>query len=181
MTRLPRRSTPAVLVALTVLAVCVLVAVVSVQMILGQDPWVDPRALFGALHDTRWADPVVTLTAAACVVLGAGLLLCAVLPGRPTVLPLRDDDPDTSSTVDSGTTRRSLRNVLRTAASSVDGVTATRLDLGRRTVTATIRTDRTITEGLADAVRGALENRLDHVGPAARPAVVVRVRARRTP
>ncbi|MDX3659703.1 DUF6286 domain-containing protein [Streptomyces sp. ID05-26A] len=180
MTRLPRRSTPAVLVALTVLATCVLVAVVSVQMILGEEPWVDPRALVGALHDTRWADPVVTLTAAACAALGAGLLLCAVLPGKPTVLPLRDDDPDTRSTVDSGATRRSLRAVLRTAASSVDGVTATRLDLGRRAVTATVRTDRTITDGLAATVRGAVENRLDHIGPAARPAVIVRVKARRT-
>ncbi|SDG71121.1 MULTISPECIES: DUF6286 domain-containing protein [Lentzea] len=180
MKRLPRRSTPAVLVALTVLAACVLAAVVSVQTLLGQDPWVDPRAVFAAVHDTRWEDPVVALTAAVCVVLGAGLLLCAVLPGNPVVLPLRDDDPDTRSTMDSGVTRRSLRNVLRTAASSVDGVTAARLTLGRRTITTTVSTDRTITDGLAAAVRGAVENRLDRIRPAIRPAVVVHVKARRT-
>ncbi|WP_309114613.1 DUF6286 domain-containing protein [Saccharothrix sp.] len=179
MKRLPRRSTPAVLVALAVLAVCVLVTVVSVQQALGLASWIDTRAVFGALHDTRWTDPVAVLAAVTCVVLGVVLLLCALLPGAPTVLPLRDDDPDTDRAVDSGMTRRSLRRALRTAASSVDGVTTAAIALKRRAVTATVTTDRTTTAGLADAVRAAVGQRLDRLGPATRPTVAVRLKARR--
>lgn len=179
MKRFPRRSAPAVLVALVVLATCVLVTAVAVRQVLGLTPWIDTRAVFGALHDTRWTDPVVTLAATACVVLGVVLLLCALLPGTPTVLPLRDDDPGTDRAVDSGVTRRSLHRALRTAASSVDGVTTAGIALTRRAVTATVTTDRTTTAGLADAVRAAVEERLDRIGPVTRPAVSVRVRARR--
>ncbi|GAA3872955.1 hypothetical protein GCM10022243_42620 [Saccharothrix violaceirubra] len=179
MKRFSRRSVPAVLVALVVLAACVVVTVVAVRQILGLTPWIDTHAVFRALHGTRWTDPVVVFAAAACVVLGVVLLLCALLPGEPTVLPLRDDDPDTDRAVDSGVTRRSLRRVLRTAASSVDGVTAARLVLTRRAIIATVTTDRTSTTGLADAVRVAVGKRLDGLGPMTRPPLDVRVRDRR--
>ncbi|MER5261830.1 DUF6286 domain-containing protein [Actinosynnema sp. NPDC002837] len=179
MKRLPRRSAPAALVALAVLAACVLVTAVSVQQVLGLAPWIDTHAVFGALHDTRWTDPVVVPAATTCAVLGVVLLLCALLPGPPTVLPLRDDDPDTDRAVSSGMTRRSLRRALRAAASSVDGVTTAAIALKRRAVTATVTTDRTTTAGLADAVRTAVGERLDRLGPVTRPTVAVRLKARR--
>ncbi|GLW89680.1 DUF6286 domain-containing protein [Actinokineospora globicatena] len=176
MKRFPRRSTPAVLVALVVLAACALVTTVAVRQVLGQPPWVDPRAVF----DARWSDPTVVLAAVVCVLVGVCLLLCALLRGTPTVLPLRDDDPETERAVGSGATRRSLRDTLRTAAASVDGVAAARLVLTDRAVTATVTTHRASTNGLADAVIAAVEHRLDRVGPATRPGVRVRVRSGRT-
>ncbi|ACU36730.1 MULTISPECIES: DUF6286 domain-containing protein [Actinosynnema] len=179
MKRLPRRSAPAVLVALAVLAACALVTTVAVRQAFGLSPWIDPRAVAGALHGARWTDPLVVLAASVCAVLGAVLLLCALLPGAPTVLPLRDDDPDSDHALESGVTRRSLRNVLRATASSVDGVTTAKLALTRRAATATATTDRTGTTGLADAVRVAVAERLDRVGPLDRPTVTVRLKAGR--
>ncbi|ATE55787.1 DUF6286 domain-containing protein [Actinosynnema pretiosum] len=180
MKRSSRRSAPAVLVALAVLAACAVVTTVAARRILGLTPWIETGALFAALHGARWTDPVVTLAAAACALLGAVLLLCALLPGAPTVVPLRDDDPDVERAVSSGVTRRSLRRALRATAASVDGVNAAGLVLTRRAVSATVTTDRTSTAGLADAVRAAVEERLDRLGPAGRPEVGVRVKARRT-
>ncbi|GAA3001130.1 DUF6286 domain-containing protein [Actinokineospora diospyrosa] len=175
MTRFPRRSAPAVVVALVLFAACALVTTVAVQQLLGRTPWVDPRAVFGALRDARWSDPAVAVVASVCAVLGACLLLCALLPGTPVVLPLRDDDPDTDRAISSGVTRRGLRRVLRSTASSVDGVASARLVLTERAISATVTTHRVITDGVADAVRAALEHRLDRIGQAARPTVRVRV------
>ncbi|PPK65104.1 DUF6286 domain-containing protein [Actinokineospora auranticolor] len=178
MTRFPRRGAPAVLVALVVLSACALVTTVAVQRVVGWTPLVDPGAVLGALRAARWTDPAVVAAASVCVLVGAGLLLCALLPGTPTVLPLRDDDPRIDRAVRSGATRKSVRRVLRSAASSVDGVASVRLLLTGRAVTATATTHRAITDGLADAVRAAIEDRLDRIGQAGRPAVGVRIRRR---
>ena len=127
MKRRPRRSTPAVLTALVLLAVCVLVTV------------------------------------------------AAILPGAPTVVPLSGDPVG----MDSGANRRSLRTTLRAAASTVDGVSATKLRLGRRKVAAVVRTNRTNSTGLDDAVRAAIEHRLDQINPANRPIATVKVQTTR--
>jgi hypothetical protein len=62
----------------------------------------------------------------------------------------------------------------------VDGVTAAKLRLGRRKVAAVVRTNRTNTTGLGDAVRAAIEHRLDQINPANRPTLTVKVHATRT-
>jgi len=102
-------------------------------------------------------------------------LLAAILPGAPTVLPLNGDPAG----MDSGATRRSLRTTLRAAASTVDGVSATKLRLGRRKVAAVVRTNRTNTTGLDDAVRAAIEHRLDQINPANRLIPTVKVHTTR--
>lgn len=78
-----------------------------------------------------------------------------------------------------GITRRSLRRDLQNTAANVDGVSRADLKLGRRTIVARIRTDRTNTAGLTDAVRAALDRRLDQVTPLIRPAVKIQLRATR--
>jgi len=155
------------------LAACVLVAVVAIQMLLGETPWIRYDTVTGALHDTRWSDVVTAVAGAVAVVLGLAMTLAALLPGKPTVLPLRGDP-------DSGASRRSYRSTLRTAASTVDGVSGATVKLKPRTVFAKVSTGRTTTDGLADAVRHAVEHRLDQIGPVVRPTVKVKIRATRS-
>jgi len=173
--RRPRRSTPAVLTALVLLAACVLVAVVAIQMIIGEDPWVDYRSVATALHGTHWNDSVTALAGGVLALVGVLMLIAAILPGAPTVLPLSGDPAG----MDSGATRRSLRSTLRSAASTVDGVNTAKLRLGRRKVAAVVRTNRTNATGLDDAVRAALEHRLDQLNLANRPIPTVKVQTTR--
>jgi hypothetical protein len=170
--RRPRRGVPAVSAALVLLAACVLVAVVAVQLILGERPWVSVDAVAAALHDLRWTDVPPAVAGGVVAVLGLVLLLAAVLPGAATVLPL-------GGSFDAGAARGGFRSTLRAAAADVDGVSGAAVKLGRRRVKVRVATARTRPDGLADAVRAAVGRRLDQVGPATRPAVSVRVRASR--
>jgi hypothetical protein len=173
--RRPRRSTPAVLTALVLLAVCVLVAVVAIQMIIGASQLVDYRSVATTLHGTHWNDLGTALAGGVLALAGLLLLLAAILPGAPTVLPLSGDPTG----MDSGATRRGLRATLRAAASTVDGVSVAKLRLGRGKVAAVVRTNRTNTTGLDDAVRAAIEHRLDQINLADRPNLTVRVQTTR--
>jgi uncharacterized protein DUF6286 len=174
--RRPRRSVPAVLTAVVLLAACALVATVAIQTILGRTPWLDYRSAADAVHATRWSDLAPVITGVVAAVLGLVLLLAALLPGRPTVLPLENGE----AAIDSGASRRSYRSTLRAAAGAVDGVSGASLSLGRRKVAAVVRTDRTTTDGLADAVRASLNHRLDEIGPSTRPELKVKVKAARS-
>lgn len=168
----PRRSVPATLTALVVLAACVLVAIVSIQLIVDEPPWVDYRAV----GRVRWNELVPAIAGGVAAVLGVLLVLAAVIPGRLTVFPLHSAETG----IDSGASRRSYRSTLRAAASGVDGVSGAKLKLGRNQVAAVVSTERTITDGLADAVREALDRRLTQIGPIERPRVKVKVKAARS-
>lgn len=178
MMRRPRRSVPATVTALALLSVCVLTATSVIQLLAGTRPLISYAAIADLAHTTRW-DSIGVATAAVVVTLtGLVLLVTAILPGRPTVIPLLA--ADTGAAIDAGASRRSLRSTLRAAANAVDGVTSATLTLRRRTVTAVVRTHRTTPEGLTEAVRAAIEHRLDQISPATRPAVRVRVVAPRS-
>lgn len=182
MMRRPRRTVPATVTALALLSVSVLTAISAIQLIADQRPLISYAAIADLAHTTHW-DSLAVLTASGLVMLiGLILLLTAILPGRPTVIPLRaiNIGTDTGADIDAGASRRSLRSTLRAAANAVDGVTATTLTLRRRTITAAVRTHRTTPEGLAEAVRAAIDHRLDQISPATRPAVRVRVVAPRS-
>lgn len=176
MKRRPRRTFPATVTALVMLAGCVVVAVVAVQMILGQAAWLSYSAVADALHGVRWDSLVLAVAGGFAGVLGLVLVLVAILPGKPTVLPLRGEESD----IDSGASRRSLRSTLRASASTVDGVSGVKLRLRRRKLRAEVKTERTVTDGLADAVRTAVENRIGQIAPATPPVVKVRVKATRS-
>lgn len=162
MKRRPRRGVPATVVAVVLLAAGAFAAIVAVQVLLGERPWLSYDWAARSLHDIAWRDTVVLIAGIVVAVVGLVVLLAALLPGRLTVFPLRDND----SGLDSGASRRSFLGTLRTAAASVDGVSSARLRLGRRKVRAAVRTNRVTTEGLADAVRTAVEHRLTQIGPA---------------
>lgn len=173
MKRRPRRSTPAVLVAVVLLAACVLTAVVAIQVILGQTPWISWSGVAGRLHATHWTDLAPLLAGAAAGLIGLALLAAAILPGKLVVLPMRGE-------TDSGASRHSYRATLRTAASDVDGVAAVTLKVKRRKVIARVRTARTNTGGLPEAVHAAIGRRLAQIAPAPTPTVKVRVKSTRS-
>lgn len=172
MKRRTRRSLPASLTAVLLLAVCVLAAVAVIQRLTGHQPWLDYRAVAATVHDAHWTDLVPALISAAVALVGLVLLWAALLPGKRRILPLTGDP-------DSGADTTGYRATLRAAAADVDGVERAQLSTGSRKVKVQVKTARTRTDGLADAVRTAVESRLDQISPARRPAVAVRVRATR--
>jgi hypothetical protein len=169
--RYSRRSLPSTLVALVLLAASAVVAVSAIQFLVGGRPWVTYDSLAGQMHAASWTELPVGLAGGAAALIGLVLLAIALVPGQPAVLPL--------AAADSGAVRHSLRRTLQDSASEVDGVVSAKLKLRRKKVTANVRTNRTNTEGLADAVRAAIEQRLDQIAPVTRPSVRVRVRSKR--
>ncbi|MGH3449755.1 MAG: DUF6286 domain-containing protein, partial [Haloechinothrix sp.] len=129
-------------------------------------------------HGLSWNEIPVAVVGGAAGALGLLLLLAAVLPGRPTVLPLTETPSE--SPLDVGAHRSGLHATLRAAVRSVDGVAGTKLKLSRRKISAKVKTDRTNTDGLADAVRAALEQRLDQIALAQNPQIRVRVASSRS-
>lgn len=173
MIRRPRRTAPAVLVAGVLLAVSVLVAWSSVQVLLDAQPVIPFAAAAAALSNLTLADPFVLAAAAVTALVGLALLLVAVVPGAPTVVALAD--PAEPAGPVAGVTRRSLARALARAA-AVDGVHGATVRLTRRRVVVTARTPyRTTQPDLADHVRDAVTARLTDIGLARPTAVAVRI------
>lgn len=176
MIRRPRRSVPAALTALAILVLCALVATMAIQLIGGRPPVVSYAAIAAALHRSQWRDLVVAIAGGAVALAGLVLLLAALIPGRATVLPLDGADPQ------AGVSRRSLVLTLRGAAAAVEGVARVTLAVrGNKVpkVRVRARADRVDDTGVAEAIRAAVDARIDQLSPANRPLVRVRVRPAR--
>ncbi|MFP5019325.1 DUF6286 domain-containing protein [Pseudonocardia phyllosphaerae] len=175
MIRRPRRTPAAILVALAVLVVCVLVVVGSVQLLLAQAPVLPFGTLADGVAATSPADPLALVAGAVVALVGLVLLVVALRPGRPTVLPLAPVDDDGG--VAAGVTRRSLEKALADAADGVDGIGRASATSGRRRATVRARSVFGDPTGLRDDVRTAVTERLDAIGPARRPRVSASVSA----
>lgn len=175
MIRRPRRSLPATLVALLLLAAAVLVALSCVQVLLGRPSLIPLATLAGVGASLTWNTPVVIAGGVIAGVLGLLLLAAAVLPGRPTVLALSGSSAGTSS----GVTRRSLCRDLVSTVRSADGITATRISVKRGRIRAMVHAPGGENTELDEQVRGLLTNRLAEIALAHRPRMRVRVRAER--
>jgi hypothetical protein len=171
MSRLPRRTVPALVAGLILLAACVLVAVSCVQTIAGAPPALSFAALGRAATSLTLGDPRVLAAGGLLVLLGAVLLLCAVLPGTPQVFSLAAHEGGAAA----GVSRHGLARDLAARARRTDGITAARVDLGARTVRVTARTPLRDHSGLAERVRAAIDARLAEVELARHPRVRVRI------
>ena len=176
MIRRPRRVLPASLAALVLLAACVLVALWTMQLALGEPAIVDYDTVAATVNRIRWIDQAVWITGGAAALLGVITILTAVVPGRSLTLALTAADSPDDATI----TRSSLRTALR-AAAHVDGVTAASVKLRRRQVRAVVRTNRTSTDGIAERTRTALRQRLELIGLAGHRDVTVAVKTARSP
>ncbi|QIZ38094.1 DUF6286 domain-containing protein [Saccharopolyspora sp. ASAGF58] len=179
MIRRPRRSVPATVVAVVLLALVVLAATAAIQHLLGYDPIVSPQALAAPVVGRAWNDPVIIIAGVIATLFGLILLATALRPGTPTVLPLADDPGTGREHTDTGVSRRSLRRDLTSIAAAADGVSAARLKVGRRRITVTVRTPVADTGGIPEQVRGLLADRLDDINPARRPALRIKTSTER--
>lgn len=175
MMRRPRRSLPATLVALVVLAGAALVATSCIQVLLGRRPLLPWHTVARAGASLTWtAGPVVVL---AIVAAGLGLVLvaAALLPGRATVLALVSSPTNTRA----GIARNSLRRDLASTAGQADGITAARISVTRRRIRAQVRAAGGTSSELGEHVHRLLTQRLDALALAHRPRLRVRVHADR--
>lgn len=196
--RRPRRSTPAALLALAVLAVCVLAAVSVIQVLLGRSPLIPLAGLDAFGRGLRTDGAVMVAAGSAAAALGLILLAAALLPGKPNTLPLA---ALTSATADSGrgtgdgtpvagpiptggwqpnaaagVARSGLRVALRATAADVDAVDAARVQIRRRRVTARIKTETSDTDTVHATVAAALGRRLERAGLASELTLQVKVK-----
>lgn len=183
MIRRPRRTVPAVIVALVLLAGAVLVVWSCVQVLTGQAPVIPFTALATAAAALTWADLPVLIGGGILAVIGIALLIVAAAPGRPTVLALADrpdrtrdeatsrDDMDravhlsgTAAQPDAGATRRSVARAISTAAAGVPGVDHATARLAARSVIATVHTPLRGSTELTGQVSDAITAALDDIG-----------------
>jgi uncharacterized protein DUF6286 len=171
MTRLPRRTVPALIVALLLLVASVLVGVSCVQTIAGVPPLLAFDTLGRTAASFTLADPPVLAAGGLLALLGTVLLLCALLPGTPQVLPLAAHEGGAVA----GVARNGLARDLVAHARRVDGITAVRVNVGARTIRATAGTPLRDHSGLADNVRAAIGTRLAEIELARVPRIRVQV------
>lgn len=191
MTRRPRRTLPALLVALVLLALGALAATSAVQTLLGRTPVVSLDAVPSALNGVAWESPIVLIVAGVAALVGLVLLLAAILPGPSHVLPLTtapaapagdtgDRGPWSGGGVEAaGWHRSDLGQRLRRRAQTVEGVSGATAQVRRRSVKVVARTHRATTAELRDAVESALSTDLDSLGLARRPRLRVSVSSTR--
>jgi hypothetical protein len=182
--RRPRRGIPAALTGLLLLAASVLTAIDAIQILAGAPhPMLSYARFASALHRLHWNSLAPAIAGGGLALLGVILLLAALVPGRRMVLALGSSPPapdlDGGALPIAGLSRRGLRNMLRATAASVDGVTSAKLSVRRKVIAATVRTPGSAEE-LSGRVRAALEQRLDQISPATRPALRVRASTRTT-
>ncbi|WP_067689967.1 DUF6286 domain-containing protein [Nocardia jejuensis] len=129
MIRKPRRVVPAVLVALAFLALCLIATVSLIQKLTGDKELVSYDSLADRLQHTQWGNTGVLAVGVLTAAAGVALLVVALVPGRPVVLPLEDIDGNPA-----GITRRSLCSEVRGDTESVRGIDSARVRLGGRKI-----------------------------------------------
>ena len=119
----PGRTPAGILVALLVSVAGWAVTAELISLMLGGRPRWGPLDRIGAIGARTWGDPLVGVLACLFVLGGVALVVHALTPGRPRLIPLRTRDPLLAV----GLTRAGLRRALTAAVYAVDGVDAARV------------------------------------------------------
>lgn len=175
MIRRPRRTVPATIVALVLLAVCVLTVIAVIQSLAGQTPLLSVSQLLSVSSAQHWNSAAVVTTAVVVAVIGLILLAAAIRPGNPTVLPLVAQIGG-QPVCEAGVRRATLAKDLATVAGTVAGVSGADVVAGRRTVTANVRVAAADPASVPGLVEQRLTDRLGEIGPARPPRIRVRTR-----
>ncbi|PRX95744.1 DUF6286 domain-containing protein [Allonocardiopsis opalescens] len=173
----PHRTVPATVAAIVLTAIAVLAAAEVISALVGRPLHALPyQAADGYLRTATWRDPPVL---AACVVLmlvGLGLILLALVPGRPRWVAVETADPDLVVGLSPGAVRRALA----AAAESVWGVRSAKVRLAGTRALVVVSTDLRTPDRLRSQVREAVRGRVTALAPARPLHVSVKVRTRRT-
>ncbi|MGW0806978.1 DUF6286 domain-containing protein [Nonomuraea sp. NPDC002799] len=172
----PHRRIPAIVVAVLLMLLGLLIAAETISALVGRPLRLIPydRMLAWA-STTLWSDPVFLAGSALVTLIGLALLVTALVPGRPSMVPVRSDDPDLIV----GLRPKSLTRALAHAAEEVPGVHSARASLRGHTVAVTPVTSGWDEEGFAQDVRSAVLTRLAALDLVEPYRVAVNVKERR--
>ncbi|MDP9865512.1 MULTISPECIES: DUF6286 domain-containing protein [Streptosporangium] len=171
----PRRVIPAVITAALMTVIGVLVAVETVSALLGRPVrWVPYDRMLSWASSTPWNDPRVMVGASVVTALGLLLVLLALVPGQPRLIPARTGDPDLII----GMRRHGFTRALAHAARRVQGIDRAHVRLRGRTAQVTVDSHMWDVTGLAEAVRLAVTERITALAPVDDYAVRVNLRGK---
>lgn len=166
----PRRMVLAIIVAVLLLTVAVLTAVEVITWLTGDPLQVVPYERLDALARERtYDDPAMLALFGVIALAGLVLLVAALVPGRPRMVPLATGDPDLVV----GLSRTGLKHALRAAAAEVPGVGQATVRLRRRKVVVHVSGGSQVPGEPAEGVRQAVTARLRELAPVRPPRVKV--------
>jgi hypothetical protein len=172
----PRRAVPALVVAALLTVLGVLVAAETLSALAGRPArWVRLDRLLGWAASTPWNNTLFLLGAALVTLIGLALVVTALVPGRPRLVPVRTGDADLII----GMRRKSFARALAHAAEGVSGVHSARTSVRGRTAAVTATTSGWDRERFGEAVRTAVLSRLAALNPVEPYQVKVNVRERK--
>ncbi|MFI7689109.1 DUF6286 domain-containing protein [Nonomuraea sp. NPDC049655] len=172
----PQRRVPAIVVAVLLTLLGLLVAAETVSALVGSPlRWLPYDRMLAWAATTPWSDPLVLTGAAIVALAGLALLIAALVPGRPRMVPVRTGDPDLII----GVRPKSFTRALEHAAEEVPGVRSAHASLRGHTVAVTPATSGWDDEGFGRAVREAVLTRLAGLDPVEPYRVAVNVKERR--
>jgi hypothetical protein len=172
----PRRTVPAVVVAALLTVLGVVVAAQTISALAGRPlRWARLDRMLSWAASTPWNNSLFLLGAALVALVGLALLVAALVPGRPRLVPVRTGDPDLII----GMRRRSFARALAHAAEGVPGVHAARASVRGHTAAVTATTAGWDRERFGADVRTAVLSRLVALSPVESYHVKVNVRERK--
>ncbi|GAA1665866.1 hypothetical protein GCM10009733_074410 [Nonomuraea maheshkhaliensis] len=172
----PQRRVPAVVVALLLTLLGLLVALETLSGLFGRPlRWIPYEGMRAWAASTLWSNPLVLLASAVVTLLGLALLITAVAPGRPSMVPVRSGDPD----VIVGLRPKSVTRALAHAAEQVPGVHSARAVRRGHTFEVRPTTYGRDTGEFGQEVRGAVLTRLAALDLVEPYRVTVQVKERR--
>ncbi|MFI7635827.1 DUF6286 domain-containing protein [Nonomuraea sp. NPDC049400] len=172
----PYRRVPAIVVAVLLTLLSFLVAAETISALVGRPlRWVPYDRMLGWASATLWSNPLFLLASAVVALLGLALLVTALIPGRPSMVPVRSGDPD----VIIGLRPKTVSRALAHAAEEVPGVHSARATIRGRTVAVTPATSGWDKERFAQEVRTAVLTRLAGLDPVEPYRVAVNVKERK--
>jgi hypothetical protein len=168
----------AFILALAVLAVCVVVIVeVIAYAINGESLIVDWMSWQQWAERTHFDSTVIKVLSITFIVVGLILLLAELKPRRITRVSLQSDDAATDAAI----TTKGIAVVVKTATTDVDGISDASASASPRRVTVTATAaerDKAHAQALAAPVTAAVKTRLDSLRMQRHPRLSVHVKPR---
>jgi hypothetical protein len=169
----PRRTIPAVIVAILLLVVTVLGAIEVISYLFNNPAGVVPAdRLAEQGRETAWNDALTITVAVIIGLFGLLLLVIALWPGRPRAVALASDRPGVVMAIGEA----DLARLVARAATDVDGVDHASAQVRRGHIA--VRADSPLHEAgdLADQVQRAVAEQVDELAPLRPRPVRVNVR-----
>ncbi|NRQ37221.1 hypothetical protein HII36_36095 [Nonomuraea sp. NN258] len=172
----PHRSIPASIVAIVLTLLSLLIAAETISALIGRPlRWLPYDGMLAGASSTPWSHPLALLGAGLVTLIGLALLLIALIPGRPRLVPVRTGDPELVI----GLRQKSFARALAHAAEEVPGVHHAQASIRGRTVAVTPFTSGWDPDAFGSAVHDAVLTRLAALNPVEPYRVAVNVKERK--